>query len=137
MRPFSIVLQPLVVNAARATLKACVFSTSLASALRGGYNIRGLRSILTDSSSCILKWLHRLVTNPGSSVRRLIWCSEVHVNWCMGQDPKRVKPKFLYGLRGNECTGELRGNEFGENYGGTTYRSAIDKSPIKNHNLDK
>ena len=33
---------------------------------------------------------------------------------------------FLYGLRGNECTGELRGNEFGENYAGTKYRSAIE-----------
>ena len=59
--------------------------------------------------------------------------SEVHANGGMGRDSKRVKPGVLYGLRGNECAGELRGNEFGENYAGTKYRSAIEKSPIKNH----
>ena len=53
----------------------------------------------------------------------------------MGRDSKRVKLWVLYGLRGNECAGELHGNEFGENYAGTKYRSAIDKSPIKNHKL--
>ena len=66
-------------------------------------------------------------------VRRPIWYSEVHGNWCMGRDPKRVKPGILHGLRGNECAGEFRGNEFGENYAGTKYRSATDKSPSKIH----
>ena len=42
----------------------------------------------------------------------------------MSRDTKRVKPGVLHGLRGNE---------FGENYAGTKYRLAIDKSPIKNH----
>ena len=51
----------------------------------------------------------------------------------MGRDPKRVKLGVLYGLRGNECAGELRGNEFGENYAGTQFKSAIDKSPSKIH----
>ena len=72
-----------------------------------------------------------------ADVRRPIWYLEVHSNWCMGRDSKRVKPGFLYGLRGNEYAGELRGYGFGENYAGMKYRSAIDKSPIKNYNLDK
>ena len=67
------------------------------------------------------------------AVRRPIWYSEVHGNWFMGRVPKRVKTGVLLGLRGNECAGELRGNEFGENYAGTKYRSVIDKLPIKNH----
>ena len=51
----------------------------------------------------------------------------------MGRDPKRVKPEVLHGLHGNEYAGELRGNEFRENYAGTKYRLVIDKSPSKIH----
>ena len=59
--------------------------------------------------------------------------SEVHANGCTGRDSKRVKPGFLYGLRGNEFGTELRENEFGAELCGNEICSVIDKSPIKNH----
>ena len=50
-----------------------------------------------------------------------------------GPGSKEFKSGVLHGLRGNECAGELRGNEFGENYAGIKHRSAIDKSPSNIH----